>query len=262
MMPALLTRRWHAVLTGLLVATFAVSSATGASSATAAAPPAARSLAKRGPLITFTFDDGLANQATRGLPIMRKAGVHGTFFLISGKLGKQYYMTVRQAKAVQASGNEIGSHTVDHPELTKLSSSEVRKELADSKTALQADFGPITSFAYPYGDVNDAVESAVAKYYSIARSTEVGYNASGSYDRYRLKIGYVLHDTTPAEVQSWINKAKANHTWLILCYHRISDTDPDTFAHSATSFQAEVKAAKNSGIPIVTMREGFARTHS
>jgi peptidoglycan/xylan/chitin deacetylase (PgdA/CDA1 family) len=254
-------RRWHAVLTGLLVTTFAVGSAIGAPTAGAATPPTARTVAKKGPLITFTFDDGLQNQATRGLPIMQKAGIHGTFFLISGSLGKQYYMTVAQAKAVQRSGNEIGSHTVDHPELTKISSSKVTRELADSKKALEATFGPVTSFAYPYGAVNNQVESAVAKYYSIARTTEVGYNTRGSYDRYRLKIGYVLHNTTPAEVKSWMDDAKANNTWLILCYHRISDTDPDTFAHSVSNFQAEVNAAKRSGIPVVTMRQGYALTH-
>lgn len=53
-------------------------------------------------------------------------------------------------------GVEIGSHTVSHPYLSKLSAEKQRAEIADSKKVLHGlSPRPILSFSYPYGDHDD-----------------------------------------------------------------------------------------------------------
>lgn len=222
-------------------------------------PPVTPASAKG--LISLTFDDGWANQVTNAAPIMKAANMPGTFYLISGVLGAGEYMSVAQAKSLQEAGSEIGSHTVSHQNLSILDPAALTRELADSKQALEARFGPVTSFAYPYGSSNATVQAEVAKYYSSARSTGPGNNVRGNYSRYSLRIGYVLNTTPLATVQGWIDDAKANNSWLILCYHRVADDNAgDLYTTPVSAFRSQIDAVKASGVPVVTVRDAVQRT--
>jgi peptidoglycan/xylan/chitin deacetylase (PgdA/CDA1 family) len=228
--------------------------------AAAAGRPSVPPTTSKTGLVSLTFDDGWANQATNAAPIMKAANMPGTFYLISGAVGSGSYMSVEQAKSLQASGSEIGSHTATHANLTTLDSAALTKELANSKTSLEAKFGPVTSLAYPYGAGNATVQAAAAKYYTSARTTDSGTNKRGA-NRYTLKIGYVLNTTSTATVQGWINEAKASNTWLILCYHRIANDQPtDAYTATVSNFQSQIDAIKASGLRVVTVRDGVKLT--
>jgi peptidoglycan/xylan/chitin deacetylase (PgdA/CDA1 family) len=55
---------------------------------------------------------------------------------------------------------EVGSHTVEHRILTKISEAEIQRELANSKETLEQHLQiPITLFAYPNGKEHDFGES-------------------------------------------------------------------------------------------------------
>jgi peptidoglycan/xylan/chitin deacetylase (PgdA/CDA1 family) len=59
---------------------------------------------------------------------------------------------------------EFGAHSMSHPDLTKISPYEIRKEVGGSKKALEAFLGkPVVSFAYPYGSVNEEIKSITAQ---------------------------------------------------------------------------------------------------
>ncbi|HEY6794849.1 MAG TPA: polysaccharide deacetylase family protein [Kineosporiaceae bacterium] len=212
-------------------------------------------------LVSMTFDDGTSDHYTNALPILKANGQVGVFYLISGYLGASHYLTVDQAKQIQAAGNEIGAHTVDHPDLTKLSQAQVEAELRDSKRMLEANFGPVTDLAYPYGASNAQVRQIAATYYASGRSTDGGANVPGQYDRYRLTIGYVLNTTTVAQVDQWLAQAKAANSWLILCFHGVSDGRPnETYNVSISQFTGMMAAVKESGLRNVTVRSGLALT--
>jgi peptidoglycan/xylan/chitin deacetylase (PgdA/CDA1 family) len=212
-------------------------------------------------LVSLTFDDGTSDHYSNVLPILRSNGQVGTFYVISGYLNANHYLTVDQAREIQNAGNEIGSHTVDHPHLPTLSAAKIESELADSKAALEKNFGPITDLAYPYGDNNATVRQIAAKYYTSARSTNGGLLTPGSYDRYDLTIGYVLNTTPLDTVKKWIADAQADNKWLILCYHAVSNGRPgETYNVQIPDFQAQVGAIKSSGVRVVTIRDGLKLT--
>lgn len=102
-------------------------------------------------LVSITFDDGIANQYTNARPVLTANGIPATFYLISDHLGSGSYMSTAQARALQSTGNEIGSHSATHPYLTQLSGAQLTTELAGSKARLEASFGTIRSLAYPLG---------------------------------------------------------------------------------------------------------------
>jgi peptidoglycan/xylan/chitin deacetylase (PgdA/CDA1 family) len=229
-------------------------------------PSAARGAVPRpatsGPgFVSLTFDDGWTNQHTNAFPVMKSAGMPGTFYLISSYLGSGAYMSVSQAKELQAAGSEIGSHTVSHANLTKADGKTLERELSASKQSLEAKFGPVTSLAYPFGASNAKVQSAAAKYYSSSRSTNAGLNVKGRYNPQSLTIGYVLNTTPLSTVQGWINDAKAKNAWLILCYHRVATDQPnDHYTITPSAFSQQVDAIKKSGIRVVTVKDGLAAT--
>jgi peptidoglycan/xylan/chitin deacetylase (PgdA/CDA1 family) len=65
-------------------------------------------------------------------------------------------MTYPQLVALQAAGDEIGGHTIDHPNLPALSPAQQRVETCGDRAALERHGLDVTDFAYPYGDYDAA----------------------------------------------------------------------------------------------------------
>lgn len=88
----------------------------------------------------------------------------------------RHALSIEELRALQSAGVSIGSHTLTHPQLTRCGQEAVRAELNESRTALEANFGPVRHFAYPSGDWNVSVKAAVAAAgYSTARTIEPGF---------------------------------------------------------------------------------------
>ena len=142
--------------------------------------------------VILTFDDGYADFYTTALPILRAHDFRATAYVVSGFVGRPGYMTAAQVVEADRSGIEIGSHTVNHPNLTNLSYGSVRSQLIDSKQFLERLLGhPVTSFCYPSGKVNSMVAWQVADAgYDDATTTVFGFRHTLA-DRYvwtRLRV--------------------------------------------------------------------------
>ena len=149
--------------------------------------------------VVITFDDGTEDALTRVLPALRRRGLHGTFFIVTGFVGRPGYLTWDGVRALAAAGMEIGSHGVDHARLSDLPDDRVRDQLAVAKRDLEAQLHrPIELFAYPYNAVRPRLEKAAA---------EVGYRAAvagvvhGGADRYSLYRFSVTRETTLTDFQ-------------------------------------------------------------
>jgi peptidoglycan/xylan/chitin deacetylase (PgdA/CDA1 family) len=69
--------------------------------------------------VSLTFDDSNADQ----LPAeqtMKSLGLHGTFYTVSGWVNQPGYLTLANLQQIQADGNEIAGHTIEHPDLPTL----------------------------------------------------------------------------------------------------------------------------------------------
>ena len=163
------------------------------------------------PIISITDDDSYASFYNNGLPILQKYGLTSTDYIITSYIDNvSGYMSSAQVKGLYAAGQEIGSHSVDHPDLTTLTAAQQDAELKNSQTFLQNLIGvPITDYAAPYGSYNQQVETDAAKYYkSSPSSTDPGYNAKNNFDSSHLMVQNLDDTTTLAQVQSWIAEAK------------------------------------------------------
>ena len=82
-------------------------------------------------MLTLTFDDGWSTQFTNVRPEMNARGLKGTFLVISQAVAQSYAccLSPAQVLTLQADGNEIGSHSVDHSDLATLSAAAVDAQL-------------------------------------------------------------------------------------------------------------------------------------
>ena len=142
------------------------------------------------PRIALTFDDGFSNVLRHGLAPLARFKYRAIQFLVADLLGKTNEWDARNGEAREAlmdacqirdwlaAGHEIGSHTLTHPHLTRLSPNVAREEIFASKKKLEDLFGrPVEHFCYPYGDYNEAVRELVAEAgYRTACTTVSGVN--------------------------------------------------------------------------------------
>ena len=79
-------------------------------------------------------------------------------------------------RALAGGGHAVGAHGVHHLALSHQPEEIVRQEVMESRVALERLLGrPVTSFAYPYGDVSDAaVELVGAAGFTVAVTCEEG----------------------------------------------------------------------------------------
>ncbi|ADG83187.1 polysaccharide deacetylase family protein [Thermincola potens] len=150
--------------------------------------------------ILITFDDGYEDNYLFAYPVMKRYGFKGVIFLVADdigrynvwdvKIGKQPYnklLNWNQIMEMKRYGFEFGSHTLSHPHLARINRTVAAYEIAESKRALEKRLGvPVTSFAYPYGNLDDDVAQMVKKAgYSCAFTTAIGPVIKTS-DPYRL----------------------------------------------------------------------------
>lgn len=147
----------------------------------------------------LTFDDGFKNFYEEAFPILKKFGFPATVFLVAGWCGKKnswpgQHKTIpsfdlldwKDIKEMAGQGIEFGSHTMNHPNLSQISSGEAEQEIAQSqKTIQEAIRGDVTFFAYPYGAYTLDVKTIVKKKFAGACSVKMDYVTSDS-DLYAL----------------------------------------------------------------------------
>ncbi len=214
-------------------------------------------------IVSIDFDDGWTNQYTNAAPLMNKYGLHGTYYIISGELTDQPdYMSKAQISSLIANGNEIGSHTITHPDLTTLTLAQAQNQMQQSQATLQNTFGvPVTDFAYPYGAYNADTINIGKQLYVSQRTVDSGFNTKDNLDLTKLVVQNVFNTTTPAQVEAWIDQANQQHTWLILVYHEISvtPTDPTDVQYNTqpSDLDTELNYIKNSGIAVETMQQAI-----
>jgi peptidoglycan/xylan/chitin deacetylase (PgdA/CDA1 family) len=155
-----------------------------------------------------TFDDAYRD-ILDAVPVLEGLGLHATVFAATSFARTGRPLDVPELAAQAAAqperiqtmnwdelrelaerGVEIGSHTVTHPHLTRLSDAEVQRELADSRAEIEDELGrPCTLLAYPFGEHDARVQDIAQRCgYAAAFALWAGSSPGRRYALPRIDI--------------------------------------------------------------------------
>jgi peptidoglycan/xylan/chitin deacetylase (PgdA/CDA1 family) len=172
------------------------------------APPPPRKIdCDRAKCVALTFDDGPGPYTAGLLDTLKKRGVRATFFMLGENVGAHAAVVRRMA----LEGHELANHSWSHPQLTGMSSAQVRSQIQRTQQAIARASGGVrpTLMRPPYGATNKRVGRDIGmplilwsvdtldwRHHDVARDTRVGVRAP-------KPGGIVLfHDIHKASVQS------------------------------------------------------------
>lgn len=139
--------------------------------------------------IILSFDDGWENQYEYTFSLLQEFHTTATFFVFTNAINRGNHLTWNELREMRDAGISIGAHTKTHPYLQKITDpKKLTQEIAGGKKILEDELGmKVTSFAYPFGQYNDATVEEVKKSgFRVARSLQGGVMQSES-ERYILR---------------------------------------------------------------------------
>ena len=167
--------------------------------------------------VSLTFDDGSPDQFSIGAKILDQFNYKGTFFVVTSSEDKYWDLLDTMVKT----GHEIGSHTINHPNLKEISFEDAKIELAQSKVAIEQNIKNYYCFslAYPFGKSNETVREFAAQIYQAARSGDYGLNAENESYYFQLKTFICGTGTKMKTANQQVKAAALENKWLIETYH-------------------------------------------
>jgi peptidoglycan/xylan/chitin deacetylase (PgdA/CDA1 family) len=120
--------------------------------------------------VAVTFDDGFESVLENAVPELESRKIPSTVFVVTQNLGQapcwispkfnrdKRVMSVEQLRSLQSRLVTVGSHSLTHMDLTKLTESNARREIAESRKELQRILErEVMLFSFPYGAFNDTL---------------------------------------------------------------------------------------------------------
>ena len=146
-------------------------------------------------LAALSFDDGMEDNHSVVLPILREYRIPATVYVTTGLIGqanpwlapesRARMMTEAELRELAAAGVELGAHTVTHPDMSLLDHAACLREMVESREALERLAGAaVSTFAYPFCRYGEAAVAAAADAGFLAAVTCEG---RGGWSRYELR---------------------------------------------------------------------------
>jgi len=149
-----------------------------------------KSLPNQKPCIALTFDDGYEDIMEHVLPLLGRLTIPAAFFVLPRPERaerpitehRRHLLSANQIQYIHRLGFTIGSHTMTHRNLLKISVSEYKKEINRSKQQLEHLLHTnIMYFAYPQGSYNsEAIDAVRQAGYKGAFSIDAGIISPGT----------------------------------------------------------------------------------
>ncbi len=152
--------------------------------------------------IALTFDDGYEDAYTEAMPLLKKYGYVGTFFLLATPPHYEApgYMTWKQIAAMAEAGMSMQAHGRDHYDLRGRTYDFLVYQILGAKQAVEAHTGkPVHFFCYPSGRYDDDTQAVVksAGYWgavTTAWGTKERLDNSYAWPRIRVRGKWLVND--------------------------------------------------------------------
>lgn len=172
--------------------------------------------------VALTFDDGPGPYTAKLLTYLDRGHAKATFFLL-GQQAKHYPELVKaQAKA----GMELGNHTWNHPQLSRLKKSAVNSQVDRTNKAIaRASGGTKPVFLRPpYGDLLRSQRATVSMPLALwdvdtldwkTRSTKATIKSAAAAKPGDIVLMHDIHESTVEAVPQIVKKLQAKGIHLV-----------------------------------------------
>jgi peptidoglycan/xylan/chitin deacetylase (PgdA/CDA1 family) len=216
------------------------------------------------PVASITFDDFPRSAWTAGGPILDRHAAKATYYAAGRFCGEHEdgldYYTPGDLAEIRDAGHEIGCHTFSHQYGTGVASSALTTDADRNQAFIRERLGdyPLTSFAYPYGDVSPRTKRLFSRRFPTSRGIHRGVNA-GWIDLAQLKaIGLEHKAWNPPAIERAIAQAVQRGGWIIFFTHDVSET-PSPFGATPEMLDHALGAVRKAGIDILPVKHALAR---
>ena len=184
--------------------------------------------------VAMSFDDGYACLLDVANPIVREYGIPPTVFVSTalldaesrrlsdptlGHYPSEHFLTWPDLLTLLKDGWHVGSHGVDHVDLTKLADTEAHEQVATSRAQIELNTGlPCRSFAFTWGrhnrDTRARLSKAGYKHAYAAHHAPITSNADAfALPRLNIDRHYDFDDFKAVvrgdwDYLAWLNKLK------------------------------------------------------
>ena len=178
--------------------------------------------------VAITFDDGFQNFATEGVSLLAEHGFPSTVFVVPEHVeGTNAWggsdapgiptlplMSWSTLARVTQQGVTLGAHTRRHRDLTRVRGAALEDEVAGCVERIAAETGKRpTTFAYPYGAVDDTSASVVRDVFALACTTELRALHTDD-DRALLPRLDMYYFRDPGQLEAWGTASFRGRLWL------------------------------------------------
>ncbi|SNQ44792.1 Polysaccharide deacetylase [Cellulophaga lytica] len=169
--------------------------------------------------VTHTWDDSNYNQINIAIPLYDSFNLKTTLFSLPNKI--KYWEPYKKA---YDNGHEVASHSLNHLNFEKITSSQIENELKESKNEINEKMQTVNclTFAYPY--CGSEAYGLTEKYYIAARSCKNSIQSNKPSDYYDLG-GVLCGETTQYFLGEQLNdlaqKSIDSNGWAIYLFHNI-----------------------------------------
>jgi len=193
--------------------------------------------------LSLTFDDARTSQVEKGIPLLDRYGISGTFYVSPGAMLE----SVEDWRAAVDSGHDIGNHTLVHPcsgnfpwarekALEDYTLEKMASELDSASRLIQSVLGIWPSaFAYTCGqtfvgrgvNTQSYVPLVAARFETGRNWMNEGPNDPVYCDLDRLN-GTELDGKSFSEALKLIEEARVQGAWLVFAGHEMNDKGTQT----------------------------------
>lgn len=180
--------------------------------------------------IILNFDDAYQGVYDHAFPEMKKFNIPAVVFVITKYIDQEKHLSLEELKELKSAGWEIGSHTINHYDLTTIIPKFLHKEIVDSKQVLKNNElidNDFASFCSPKGSWNSSIAEIVANNYTIARGDRLYIFNSLKDTNIIPKV--IVKTTSIGKIKQWIEEYQKKEQPLILVFHEVADGGNEYF---------------------------------
>jgi Polysaccharide deacetylase len=227
-------------------------------------------------LVSISFDDNFDSVWTLAKPKLDAVGIRATLFLIDDLIDVAGRLTSSQIMTCQNQGWEVCAHShtnADHTAtFTGLTAAQVEADMRAQVAQLRTNGLRGSGTAYPqgaFGVTTDAIptRTLAQRYFNYSRTTyRRTMETFPASDLMRLRAqsaitsfagGYPAANLTTTTTGD-LDRAKANHAWLHLVFHKIVTVTPTATTEILQSdFNAIIDKIVSAGITCIPIGEAL-----